>query len=96
MVPFDGREIRIPADPSDLLPLLAEAGLCGLSLIGGPEPALMLAVAACPNCGEDDVDWLSLEDGDETAHCDRCRRDFGLADRSDSRLPNRLSADRPR
>ena len=53
MVPFDGREIRIPADPSDLLPLLAEARLCGLSLIGGPEPAMMLAGAACPNCGED-------------------------------------------
>jgi hypothetical protein len=59
MVPFEGREISIPADPSELLPLLAEAGLCGLSLIGSPEPAMMLAGVACPNCGEDDVAWLS-------------------------------------
>ncbi len=69
MVPFDGREIRIPADPSDLPPLLAEARLCGLSLIGDPQPGLMLAGAACPKCGEDDVDWLSVEDGDEMVHC---------------------------
>src|SRR5689334_15855710 len=60
IVPFEGREIRIPADPSELLPMLAEAGLCGLSLIGGPEPAMRLAGAACSNCGEDDMDWLSV------------------------------------
>lgn len=94
MVPYDGREIRIPAEPSELLPLLAEAGLCGLSLIGGPEPAMMLAGAACPNCGEDDVDWLSVEDGDEMAHCDRCGGDFRFGDRSDSRSGSRHSADR--
>jgi Zn ribbon nucleic-acid-binding protein len=96
MVPFEGREIRIPADPSELLPLLAEAGLCGLSLIGGPEPTMMLAGADCPNCGEDDLDWLSVEDGDETAHCDRCGSDFGLEDRSESPPRSRHSADRPR
>jgi hypothetical protein len=90
MVPYEGREIRIPADPSELLPLLAEAGLCGLSLIGGPEPAMMLVGAACPNCGEDDVDWLSLEDDEETAHCDRCGSEFGLKDRSDARYGSRL------
>jgi hypothetical protein len=92
MVPFEGREVRIPANPPELLPLLAESGLYGLSLIGGPEPAMMLAGAACPNCGEDDVDWLSVEDGSETAHCDRCGGDFGLPDESgshasSSRLP---------
>jgi Zn ribbon nucleic-acid-binding protein len=80
LVPFEGREIRIPADPSDLLPLLAESGLYGLSLIGGPEPAMTLVGATCPNCGEADVDWLSVEDGDEMAHCDRCGGDFGLPD----------------
>jgi hypothetical protein len=45
MVPFEGREIRIPAGPSELL--LAEAGLYDLSLIGGPKPAIMLAGAVC-------------------------------------------------
>ena len=43
IVPFEGREIRIPADPSELLPLLAESGRCGLSLIGDAEPGMMLA-----------------------------------------------------
>ena len=92
VVPFEGQEIRIPADPAELLPLLAESGRCGLSLIGDPEPEMMLAGAACPNCGEDDVTWLSVEDGSETAHCDRCGDDFGLPDQSgtharSSRLP---------
>ena len=84
VVPFEGREIRIPADPSELLPLLAESGRCGLSLIGDPEPEMRLAGAVCPNCGEDDVNWLSVEYGSETAHCDRCESDFGLTDRSGS------------
>jgi uncharacterized metal-binding protein (TIGR02443 family) len=84
VVPFEGREIRIPADPSELLPLLAESGRCGLSLIGDPEPEMRLAGAVCPECGEDDVNWLSVEDGSETAHCDRCGSDFGLPDQSGS------------
>jgi Zn ribbon nucleic-acid-binding protein len=96
MVPFEGREIRIPAEPSELLPLLAESGLCGLSPIGGPAPEMMLAGAACPNCGEDDVDWLSVEDRDEMAHCDGCGNHFGLADRSASWRRSRHSADGPR
>jgi hypothetical protein len=92
VVPFEGRKIRIPADPPELLPLLAESGRCGLSLIGDSEPEMRLAGAACPNCGEDDANWLSVEDGSETAHCDRRGSDFGLADRSgshasSSRLP---------
>ena len=90
VVPFEGREIRIPADPSELLPLLAESGRCGLSLIGDPGPEMMLAGAACPNCGEDDVTWLSVEDGSETAHCDRCGGDFGLTDQSGSHASSRL------
>ena len=72
--------MRIPADPTELLPLLAESGRCGLSLIGDPEPAMMLAGAACPNCGEDDVDWLSVEDSSETAHCDRCGSDSAVSE----------------
>ena len=78
VVPFQVREIRIPTDPSELLPLLAESGRCGLSLIGDPEPGMMLAGAVCPNCGEADPNWLSVEDGSEKAHCDRCGSDFGL------------------
>jgi uncharacterized metal-binding protein (TIGR02443 family) len=89
IVPFEGREIRIPADPSELLPLLSESGRCGLSLIGDPEPEMRLAGAACPDCGEDDVTWLSVEDGSETAHCDRCGGDFGLTDQSGSHASNR-------
>jgi uncharacterized metal-binding protein (TIGR02443 family) len=73
--------------------LLAEAGLCGLSLISGPKPAMILAGAVCPNCGEDDVAWLSLEDDSETAHCDRCGREFELEDRSDPRPESRHSAE---
>ena len=92
VVPFEGQEIRIPADPAELLPLLAESGQCGLSLIGGPEPDRRLAGVGCPNCGEDDVNWLSVEDDSVTAHCDRCGSDFGITDQPasntrSSRLP---------
>jgi hypothetical protein len=45
---------------------------------------MRLAGAACPNCGEDDVNWFSVEDGSETAHCDRRGSDFGLTDQSGS------------
>jgi hypothetical protein len=37
VVPFEGEEIPIPADPPGLLPLLAESGRCGLSLVREPE-----------------------------------------------------------
>ena len=92
VVPFEGQEIRIPADPAELLPLLAESGRCGLSLIGGPEPDRRLAGVGCPNCGEDDVNWLSVEVDSVTAHCDRCGSDFGITDQPasntrSSRLP---------
>ncbi len=55
VVLFGGQDIRIPSEPSLLLPLLAESGRCGLSLIGGPVPEEILAGAVCPNCGEHDM-----------------------------------------
>ena len=63
LVPFDGREIPITADPPELLPLLAESGPCRLTLVGAPVPEASLAGAVCLNCNEDDVSWLSVEDG---------------------------------
>jgi hypothetical protein len=78
IVPFEGREIAIPADPPELLPLLAEAGHWGLALVGEPVPDMNLADAVCPNCNEDDVSWLSVDNGSNIAHCDYCGCDFGL------------------
>ena len=76
VVPFEGQDIPIPADPPGLLPLLAEAGRCGLALVGEPEPDVRLAGVACPECGERDVNWLNVEDDGAKAHCDRCGADF--------------------
>jgi hypothetical protein len=76
VVPFEGQEIAVPIDPSELLPLLAESGRCGLSLVGEPLAAVNLAGAVCPNCNEDDVSWLSVDDGSKTVHCDNCGCDF--------------------
>jgi hypothetical protein len=81
MVPFEGQEIAILNDPPELLPLLAESGRCGLSLIGEPVPSVGLLGAVCPSCNEDDVNWLSVDDGSKTVHCDNCGCDFAL-DRS--------------
>jgi hypothetical protein len=78
VVPFRGQEIAIPTDPPELLPLLAESGRCGLSLVGEPVPDVNLAGVICPDCNEDDVSWLSVEDGSQIAHCDYCGSDFGL------------------
>ncbi len=76
IVPYEGREIAIAADPPELLPLLAESGRCGLTTVGEPEPDARLAGIACPACGERDVDWLALDDEDAMAHCDRCGAGF--------------------
>ena len=76
VVPLNGKQVRIPVDPPELLPLLAESGRCGLSLIGEPEPDARLAGVACPECGERDVNCLSVEDDAASAHCDRCGADF--------------------
>lgn len=55
VVPLKGKEVRIPSDPPELLPMLAESGNFGLALVGEPEPDLRLSGVACPNCGEVDV-----------------------------------------
>ena len=61
-----------------MLPLLADARRFGLSLVGEPVPDVNLAGAVCPNCYQDDVNWLSVEDGSNVAHCENCSCDFGL------------------
>ena len=76
VVPMNGMEVRIPADPPELLPLLAESGRCGLSLVGEPEPDVRLAGTSCPGCAETDVAWLQVEDGSEMVRCDRCGADY--------------------
>jgi ribosomal protein S27E len=81
IVPFRGEELRLPADPPDLLPMLAESGNFGVSLVGEPEPEARLAGVACPGCGEPDASWLRFDDATEAVHCDRCGADFGLAAR---------------
>ncbi len=76
VVPFEGGEVAIPADSPELLPLLAESGRCGLALVGEPRPDASLAEAACPWCGERDVDWLSAEDDAGRIRCERCGGGF--------------------
>ena len=78
VVPLNGKEVRIPADPPELLPLLAESGKFGIALIGEPVPDLRLAGVVCPECGQDDVNWLQLREDSGSAHCDRCEADFAL------------------
>ena len=78
LVLFRGQELTIPADPPELLPLLAESGRFGISLVGEPMPDVNLVGAVCPNCNEDDVSWLSVEDDSNIAHCDNCGCDFGF------------------
>jgi Zn ribbon nucleic-acid-binding protein len=78
IVPWAGEEIAIPAEPVELLPMLAESGRCGLSLVGDPQPDVRLAGVACPDCGEGDENWLVLQDGEERVHCDSCGADFDL------------------
>jgi ribosomal protein S27E len=78
VVPLKGREIRIPADPPELLPMLAETGNFGVTLVGEPEPEMRLDGVSCPGCGEADVAWLQLGDCSKAVHCDRCGADFAL------------------
>ena len=52
VVPLNGKEVRIPADPPELLPLLAESGKFGITLVGEPVPDMRLAGVVCPGCGE--------------------------------------------
>ena len=78
VVPYNGRKVPIPADPPELLPMLAETGNFEVTLDGEPEPEMRLDGVSCPGCGEDDVNWLVIEDGSEWVHCDRCRDEFVL------------------
>lgn len=87
VVPLNGKEVRIPADPPGLLPMLAESGNFGVSLVGEPEPHLSLAGAICPGCGEADVSWLVVGDGAEAVHCDHCGADFVPGARPATHLP---------
>ena len=76
LVPFRGQELTIPSDPPELLPPVAESGRFGLSLVGEPVPSADLTGAICPICNEDDVSWLSIEDGSNTVHCEKCGSEF--------------------
>jgi predicted RNA-binding Zn-ribbon protein involved in translation (DUF1610 family) len=78
VVPLKGEDIRIPADPPELLPMLAESGNFGISLVGKPLPDVNLAGVVCPKCGEDDVNWLQVREDSKTVHCDRCGTEFVL------------------
>jgi hypothetical protein len=81
IVPLNGKAVRIPADPPELLPLLAETGNFGVSLVGEAEPVESLAGVSCLKCGEVDVAWLQLMDGTESVHCDRCGGEFEVPSR---------------
>lgn len=89
VVPLNGKEVRIPSDPPELLPMLAESGNFGISLVGLPEPDGSMVGVVCPECGRDDVTWLQLRD-DETVRCDACGGEFALPSRPvESTLPSR-------
>ncbi len=87
VVPLNGKEVRIPADPPELLPMLAETGNFGVTLVGESVPDVRLAGVVCPRCGEDDVNWLQVREGTETVHCDRCGTDIGLPSLGRTGLP---------
>ncbi len=57
LVSLNGKQVRILADPPELLPLLAESGNFGVTLVGEPEPDVALIGLACPACGQDDAEW---------------------------------------
>jgi ribosomal protein S27E len=90
VVPLKGKEVRIPADPPELLPLLAETGNFGVSLVREPEPDGSLAGVSCPGCGETDVAWLQLQDESEWVRCDGCGAEFALPPLPDA--PIRVSS----
>jgi ribosomal protein S27E len=79
IVPLKSQQFHIPADPPELLPMVAETGNFGVSLVGEPVPEGRLAGVACRGCGAEDVTWLQLRDDSVTVHCDRCGADFAVA-----------------
>ena len=60
--------------------MLAESGRCGLALVGESGPIVDLARAVRPNCNEDDVSWLSADDGSDRLRYGSRGRDFGYDD----------------
>jgi hypothetical protein len=72
IVPLKGKTIRIPAEPPELLPLLAESGNFGVLLVGDPEPDVRLADASCPGCREADVNRLRLSGNSKAVHSNSC------------------------
>ena len=78
VVPLNGKDVRIPAEPPELLPMLAESGNFGIALVGEPVLDMNLAGVVCPKCGEDDVNWLQVRDDSESVHCDRCGMEFAV------------------
>ena len=86
VVPLNGRELRIPADPPELLPMLAESGNFGVSLAGEPVPDVRLVGVVCLQCGEDDVNWLQVREGTKTVHCDRCGSEYAVTVRTVARV----------
>jgi ribosomal protein S27E len=95
VVPLNGKTIRISADPPELLPLLAETGNFGVSLVGEPEPDVRLAGVACPGCSEADVNWLQLGEGSEAVRCDRCGAEFAFPFPVPVPAPNVAVTNRP-
>ncbi len=87
VVPLNGKQVRIPTEPPELLPLLAESGKFGITLVGEPEPDVRLAGVVCPECGETDVTWLQLGTDSEAVRCDYCGADFELPILPESRVP---------
>jgi hypothetical protein len=90
VVPLRGKEIRIPADPPELLPMLAESRNLGITLVGEPEPDVRLAEVSCLTCCETDVAWLQLQDESEWVRCDSCGAEFALPPLPDA--PIRVSS----
>ena len=79
VVRVKGRDIPIPTEPPDLLPMLAESRRFGLKLAGPARPDMYLGGAACPDCGERDLDWLWLDD--DAVRCECCGATFPPARR---------------
>src|SRR3954468_15881434 len=93
VVPLNGKEVRIPADPPELLPLLAETGNFGITMVGEPVPDMRLAGLSCPGCAETDVTWLQLGAESEAVRCDRCGGEFALPVSTDVPVMSRRRAD---
>ena len=79
IVPLNGKVVRIPADPPELLPLLAETGNFGVSLVGEARADVGWRVRM-PRLWRGGRDWLQLGEESEAVHCDRLRGRFRVAE----------------